>query len=274
MKLFNLGIKYCFKNFGYISLLWLLPSVFVGLFCGPYKIIEFMNAYPTANIETFGDIFAILMPFSWLKLLLAILAIALVAVFLSMVVGGMESHMRSGKFSFKNMFTFVNNDILVVLINIVLLAVIYAVLTFLFGCLAFLFHLMFSGLANVPTILNSIITIILASGFVALYAFITNIFLVNIPNMITNGYSLKEGISSTMQLIGKKGFKLWFSFMLPYVIIVPFVSLLSSTGFVWIANIVCTYLQYMIYSSITMTSFFELSNTPRYDNRKYYNYNK
>lgn len=274
MKLFKLGLKYMFKNFGYMSLLWLLPTVFIGLFCGPYKIIEFVNLYPTTNISNFGDIFAILMPIDWLKVLLGILAIVLVAIFLSMVIGEMESHMRSGKFSFKNMFTFVNNDILVVLINIVLLAVIYTVLTFLFGCIAFLFHLIFSGLAFVPTTLNSIITIVLSCGFVALYVFVTLVFLINIPNMLTNGYSLKEGISSTMQLIGKSGFKLWLSFLLPYVVIIPFVSLLCKTNFVWIANIICTYLQYMLYSSITMTSFFELSNTPRYDNRKYYNYNK
>ncbi|MGN1213212.1 MAG: hypothetical protein ACI4TZ_04135 [Christensenellales bacterium] len=274
MKLFNLGIKYMFKNFGYIALLWLLPAVFVGLFCGPFKIIEFMNLYPTTSISNFGDIFAILMPFDWIKLLLVILAVALVAVFLSMVLGEMESHMRSGKFSFKNMFTLVNNDILVVLINIVLLAVIYALLTFIFGCVSFLFHLMFSGLSNIPTVLNSILTIVLATAFISLYTFITQVFLINIPNMITNGYSLKEGISSTMQLIGKSGFKLWISFLLIYVVIIPFVSLLCKTNVVWIANIICTYLQFMLYSSITMTSFFELSNTPRYDNRKYYNYNK
>lgn len=274
MKLFTLGIKYMFKNFGYMSLLWLIPSVFVGLFCGPFKIIEFMNLYPSANIASFGDIFSILMPVDWLKILLCVLAIALVSVFLSMVFGEMESHMRSGKFTFKNMFTFVNNDILVVLFNIVLLAIIYAILMFLFGSLSFLFHLIFSGLSNIPTVLNSIITIIFASGFLALYIFITVVFLVNIPNMITNGYSLKEGISSTMQLIGKKGFKLWVSYLLPYVVIVPFVSLLCKTDFIWIANIICTFAQYMIYSSVTMTSFFELSNTPRYDNRKYYNYNK
>lgn len=274
MKLFNLGIKYMFKNFGYIALLWLLPSVFVGLFCGPFKIIEFMNLYPTTSISNFGDIFAILMPFDWLKLLLVVLAVALVAVFLSMVLGEMESHMRSGKFSFKNMFTLVNNDILVVLINLVLLAVIYALLTFIFGCVSFLFHLMFSGLSKIPTVLNSIITIVLATAFISLYTFVTQVFLINIPNMITNGYSLKEGVSSTMQLIGKSGFKLWISFLLIYVVIIPFVSLLCKTNVVWIANIICTYLQFMLYSSITMTSFFELSNTPRYDNRKYYNYNK
>ena len=172
------------------------------------------------------------------------------------------------------MFTYVNNDILVVLINIILLAVIYAVLTFLLGSISFLLHLIFSGLSNIPTVLNSVFTIILTCAFLALYVFITVVLLVNIPNMITNGYSLKEGISSTMQLIGKSGFKLWLSFLLPYVIFIPFVILLCDTGFVWIASIVCTYLQYMIYSSTAMTSFFELSGTPRYDNRKYYNYNK
>ena len=139
---------------------------------------------------------------------------------------------------------------------------------------SFLFHLIFSGLTNTPTVLNSVVTIMLASCYLVLLVFITFVFLINIPNMITNGYSLKEGLSSTMQLIGKNGYKLLISFLIPYVVFIPFVSLLVNTSFLWIANFVCTYLQYMIYSCMAMTSFFELSNTPRYDNRKYYNYNK
>jgi hypothetical protein len=263
-----------FKNFGYISLLWILPAVFIGLFLGPFRIIEFMNIYPTTQISNFSGIFSILMPVSFLKVVLCILAVVLVSIFLSMVFGEMENHMRSGKFRFKHIFRFVNNDILVVLVNIVLLAIIYAVLMFLFGSILFLLHLMFSGLSNAPTVINSIVAIVLSAGVIVLFTLITMVFLINIPNMITNGYSLKEGISSTGQLIGKSTMSLLVAYLLPYIIFIPFVSLLCKTNAFWVANIICAFIEFTYYSTLTMTSFFELSNLPRYDNRKYYNYNK
>lgn len=274
MKYFKLATKYMFRNFGYVSLIWLLPALFLGFFCGPFRIIEFLNKYPTTQISQFSNIFEILMPTNWLTILLSVLAIVLVAIFLSMAVGEMESHMRSGKFRFKNLFAHVNNDILVVLVNLVLLAVIYIVLTLIFGSIAFLLHLVLSGLSNVPTVINSILVIVLACASIVLYTFITSVFLINIPNMITNGYSLKEGISSTSQLLGKSSINVLFSYLLPYVIFIPFVSLLCTTNASWVANVICVFVQYAYYSCLTMTSFFELSNMPRYDNRKYYNYNK
>lgn len=274
MKNFSLGLKYMFKNFGFVALVWLLPSVFLGLLCNPFKVVEFVNVYPTTTISSFGDIFAILMPFSWLEVLFGVLGVLIVSLFLSMAFGHMENHMRSGKYNFKNTFNFINNNILVVLANVIILAVLYVLLTFLFGSIAFLFHLLFSGLSNIPTIANSIVTIVFGCGFACLYTFLTVVFLTNIQNMLANGYSLKEGISNTMQLIGKKGFMLLVCYLIPFAIIVPFVSLLCKTNFLWIANILCTYIQFMIYSCMTMTGYFELSNTPRYDNRKYYNYNK
>src|SRR5574344_540815 len=198
MRYIKLGITYMFKNFGYIALAWLLPAVFFGLCISPFRMLEFVGKYPSTVISSFSNIFDILMPISWLKVFLAILGILLVAVFASFVFGEMESHMRSGKLGFKNIFSFVNNNIMVVAINILLLAVIYAVLVFLLGSILFLFHLMFSGLSNLPTTLNVIFAIIFVMAVLALYTLIALTFLINIPNMISNGYSFKEGISSTL----------------------------------------------------------------------------
>lgn len=274
MKFVKLGANYLFKNIWYIALIWILPSIFSGLCCGPFQVIEFMNNYGSTTISSFSDIFTILMPFTLQRILLSILSLILLSIFLSLSVGIMESHMRSGKLRFKEMFSYVNNDILVVLINLVVLAVIYLVLVFLLGSVLFLLHLLLSGLSNIPTILNVIFAIILCSGVMILFTLLSSLFLINIPNMISNGYSFKEGISSTAQLFSKSTFKLLCSYLIPYILIIPFVSLLAKTGTIWLANIICAFVINIYFSTITMTSYFELSDTPRYDNRKYYNYNK
>ena len=272
MRFIKLGGKYTLKNCWWIALLWLVPSVFVGLCCGPFQIVEFMNKYPTTSISSFGDIFKLLMPLSWSRVVFCILGILLVSVSLSLFVGQSESHMRSGKLSFKELFSYVNNDILVVLVNVVVIELINLFINFIFGSVIFLFHLMLSGLSNAPTVLCSIIAIILSVCILLLNCLVLAMFLINIPNMISNGYSFKEGISSTAQLLGKSAFNLILAYILPYAIIIPFVSLLCRTNAFWVANIVCYLILTTYHSGLTMTAYFELSDTNRYDNRKYYNY--
>lgn len=272
MKFIKLGGKYTLKNCWWMALLWLIPSVFVGLCCGPFQVIEFMNVYPTSTISGFGDIFNILMPFGWQQIVFGILAILLVSVVLSMVVGQAESHMRSGKLKFKEIFSYVNNDILVVLVNVVMYVLIEAVLTFIFGSIIFLFHLMTSGLSNTPTVLCSIIAIILCVCLLVLNTLAVSMFVINIPNMISNGYSFKEGVSSTTQLVGKSTFKLLLAYLLPYLLIIPLVSIFCRTNILWLFNIILFLILIVYYSGLSMTAYFELSDTSRYDNRKYYNY--
>ena len=272
MKYFKLGGKYALKNSWWLMLMWLLPSVFVGLCCNPFGLIQFANMYPNSTISHFGDIFAILMPVDWLKFVFLILGILLVSVFLSMVFGQTESHMRSGKLSFKELFSYVNNNVLVVLVNVVFLELINLAVTFLFGCVSFLIHITLSGLANPPTVISSVVVIIIACAVLITTLLLDILFFVNIPNMISNGYSLKEGISSTAQLIGKNTFSLLLAYLIPYVVIIPLVSLLCKTGVAWLANILSFLILTVFYSALTMTAYFELSDTNRYDNRKYYNY--
>lgn len=272
MKFIKLGSTYFFKNSWWMMLIWLLPSIFAGLLIGPFQIVQFMNVYPSTPIGGFSDIFKILMPFEWLKIIFVILGILLVAIFLCMAFGETESHMRSGKLRFKEIFSYVNNDILVTLVNVLLIVVIYAVLTFLLGSILFLLHLLLSGLSNVPTVLNIIIAIVFCVAILIVFTFAVLLFLINIPNMISNGYSFKEGISSTMQLISKNTFKLLLAYLVPYLIIIPLVSGLCRTNALWVANILCFLVTMSYYSSLTMTVYYELSNTSRYDNRKYYNY--
>ena len=240
MKYVKLGFGYTFKHGWYLCIMWLLPAIFLGLCCEPFQIIKFLNVYSDNAISNFADIFKILMPISWKTVIFGILAIVLVSVCLSMAVGQIESHMRSGKLNFKEVLSYVNENILVTLANILVAALIYIILTFLLGAILFLFHLMLSGLSNAPTVLNMIFASIFCAIFLILFLFAISLLMVNIPNMIANGYSFKEGISSSVQLIGKNAFKIVFAYLVPFVVVIPFVSLLCKTNVAWIANILCS----------------------------------
>ena len=140
MKFIKQSFSYMIKNYLYIFLFCIIPVAFIGILNSPFKIIEFMNKYPTSLINNFGELFSLIFNLNWLDFVLGILGIVIFSLFLSIILGHMENHMRSGKNNFKNMHSYVNNNILVVLVNVFALVVAYLVLMFLLACLLFLFH--------------------------------------------------------------------------------------------------------------------------------------
>ena len=62
------------------------------------------NRTYNTTISSFGDLFSILMPFYWQRIVFTLLAVLIVSIFLSMAIGQTESHMRSGKLKFKEIF--------------------------------------------------------------------------------------------------------------------------------------------------------------------------
>ena len=86
MKYIKLSFAYLFKSGWYVWLMWLVPSVFVGFLCSPFKIIEFINKYPKQTITNFGSMLSLMFP-NWLGLLFGILGIILVSIAISMAIG-------------------------------------------------------------------------------------------------------------------------------------------------------------------------------------------
>jgi hypothetical protein len=259
-----------FKNFLWIFLLSLIPAVFVGLLLSPFQIFEFMNIYSALPVINFSSVFLAIMNLSWVSVILIILGLVVTSIFASCIFGQMEKHMRSGKLKFNSIGVYVNNNILVVGANLAILLIMYVVLTFLLSTIIFFLHLIFSGLMSSPTIVNTVIVLIFCSAIFVLFLQLVAIFLLNIPNMAINGYNAKTAFSNSLKLLHKNNFQYMLAMIVPFVLIIPVVSLLSGTSFVWIANLIGFLFVMMYYTSLTMTGYFELSNTARYDNRKYY----
>lgn len=272
MKYIKLSFKYLFKNFLYVFLLALIPAVFLGSLTSPFKTFEFMTNYAGITVNSFGDIFTALFDLKVLPILLGLIGLVVLGIFFSLAIGQMENHMRSGKINYKSMFQYVNNNILVVLVNIFILLVIWFLLQFLLSAILFLLHLVISGLNNTPNVATIIIAVILCSAKFVLFIQIVSIMLINIPNMLISGYPIKQAISNSIKLLNKNNFQYLFSMILPFIIIIPLACVLKG-NWCYLTNILGVLILFLHYSTLCMTSYFELSGTPRYDNRKYYNYN-
>lgn len=273
MKFIRSSLSYLSKNFVYVGLLSLIPAVFMGLLLEPFKIVEFANTYSSTPVLNFNTIFGSILNFSVLTLVVWVVAFILLAIFLSAIMGQMESHMRSGKHNFSSIKEYVNNNIVTLISNLLTLLVIAIVLMFLTSSILFLLHLILSGINTSPTVTNYVISNILLVAIFILYSIIGATFFLNIANMISGGYPFRHSLSNTFRLIQKNALKLGLAVLFPFIFVVILVSaFITLPGAMVYVNVICTWALIMYYSALAMTSYFKLSGTKRYDNTKKYYY--
>lgn len=271
MKNIKDSFVYIYKNFLYLFLFALVPAVLLGVFLSPFKFIEFINTYPSTAISKFADVFYALVDISWIKLLYYVIAVVVLSLFVSLILGMIENHFRSGKRNLKNFKSFINNNIMNVFCNFLMLFIIYFILSFLSTTFIYLFHILISGIGATPNVFS----IIIASLFVVLY-FCLNlgfslISFLNIPNMLINGYNFKNSLGGVFNLLYKNRVELLLGMLIPYIIIIPTISLTTNSKLIILFNILGILICLIYYSSFIMVSYFSLNNLNRYDNRRYYN---
>lgn len=271
MKFIKNSFGYIFKNFLYIFLLSIIPSAFIGGLISPFKTFEFMTNYSTTKVSGFGDIFYSLVNFNWLSILFTLLACVVLAIFVSLTVGQMENHMRSGKLNYKGMSQYLNNNILVIVANIVIWLLIWFVLQLLLSGMIMLNHIIFSGLGTFPNAITIVFAIILCVLKFVLMVQISGVIILTVPNMLISGYPIKQAISNAIKLLNKQNFNFLFAVSVPFVVIIPLACVLKG-GLTYLTNVLGVMLLFIYLTSLSMTSYFELSSISRYDNRKYYNY--
>ncbi len=271
MRYIKLSFKYCVKNILFLFLMSLIPAVFIGSLLSPFKFLEFINNYSSLAVVSFSDIFYSIIDISWLKILFYILAFALISVFSSVVVGEIENHFRSGKRNYGNFKHYINNNLLIILLNLIIFAVINFIVSFLCGTIVYLFHMILSGLNSTANVACVVLAIVFFTLYFCVIGLCGLALLINVPNMMINGYNFKQALSSTISLIGKDFFRLACAYLLPYVLIIPLISIFNFSSIALsIVNTICLIISIMYYSSFALTAYFDLSNITRYDERKYF----
>lgn len=271
MRYIKLNFKYLIKNILFIFLLSLIPAIFMGSLLSPFKFLEFINNYANLVVLGFGDIFNAIIDISPLKILFYIIGFALLGVCVSVIIGFIENHFRSGKRNYINVKNYVNNNILTVLINLLIIVIINFIVTFLCGTIIFLFHIMFAGLKSAPNAGCIIIALIMFTLYLLVISVVSMVLFLNIPNMIINGYTFKQTLSNTINFISKDFMNLLLAQLTPFIAIIPLISIFNFSSIaLHIINCICLIISIMYYTSFVMTAYFDLNNIMRYDNRKYY----
>lgn len=271
MRYIKLSFKYLIKNGLFLFLLSVVPAVFIGTLLSPFKFLEFINNYSGLTVVGFADIFYGVIDISWLKILFYIIGFALLGVCVSVILGEIDGHFRSGKHNYSNFKNHINNNVLVVALNIIAVFIINFILSILAGTIIYIFHIVIAGLNATPNAWCVIIAIIIYTLFFCISNIISFILYLNIPKMLLNGYTLKQTLSSTINSLSNNFISLILGYLVPNLIIIPLVAIFSFSGVAMsFVNIIGVIILIMYNTSYIMVSYYDINNISRYDNRKYY----
>lgn len=259
-------LNYYVKNFLYIAVFCLIPAIFCGLLLKPFAMFEFIANYPNITINNFGDLFMAVYGLNWLDILWIFLGFVLIVIAISLLLGFIESHFKTGKVSWSNSFSLNSNALIVAKISI-MIAIICFVLNLVLMLLMFTVHVIFNndGVATIPAIVINYIFVILSMVVIA--RVFTMLILTGIE-MLINGSPLAVSFSDTTRAIARDGWKIFAVEATLFVVLFILIVLLTLAGVTWLGNIIGLMIFLPIECILGMIVFCEFNGIKRYDKRK------
>lgn len=260
--------RYYFKNFLYIAVFMIIPAVFIGLLLRPFALYEFLAKYPTLSLQNFGDFYLAVYGLEWLDILWIFLGFVLLVIALSLLLGFIESHFKTGKVSFKNTFS-LNSNILNVSKITIMLAVIGYVVNVLLVLIMFLMHEI-CGTSTAGIVVSTILNylFVLAGGWLLVRLF--TLFIITGIEMLINGTPMNVSFSDTTHAVQRGAWQIFaveaVGLGIAFVLSVGFTLLDLS----WLGNILGLLILIPFECILGMVVFFDHNGIKRYDNRRYY----
>lgn len=261
-----------FKTMPYFFFVALIPSAILGFFGAPFaNILYFYDNFdvpirpmPAGFKDVLDDMFGY---FSNGGILIAKFALSLI--FVSLLIGLMERHLRSGRFGFKHPIRRINDSILALLPVFLTGLITQILLSLISSGIVTLSHYIFSDFGSTPTIMSWTVSII---AFIMLQLLVVNIYsmcLLIPPTYMITGYPYMSSASYATKLRHQESFKIFFACLWPYLVIFVIGLICRLVRFFDVpVNILCYVFVYLYFCSLSMTVYYELSGTERMDYKR------
>ena len=270
MNYFKDVFTYFGKNILYMLVFAVVPAVFCGLLLQPFALFEFLAEYPNSTIHNFGEFFLAVFHLEWLDILWIILAFIFLALAVSLLLGFLESHFKTGKHNLVNSFS-LNSNILTVCKILLLLTVVVFVINLILMLLMFLVHVIFNNNASATTASVIINYILVIAGMFPLARVLT-LFTQTCIEMLINGSPMNVSFSDSTHSVARNGPAIFAVeatlFLVIFAVIIGFAYLDLN----WLGNIIGMLLFVPIECILGMCVFFSTNGIRRYDIRKTYVY--
>lgn len=267
MRYIKLTFQYIFsKNFWKLALLSVIPSIlmsFVSTFSSTIKL--FINFFQVTefNFKTIHDWVSDLNSSPWTYYLEMFGIMLLLSLLLSIFIGTMQRHMRTGKFQITNILKRINENIMP---SFASLACVYA-LIFIYGILVSLVTSLWFTLTgdNIATFVLSLIFMIVA--FVIM-VFIISLFSMTAPNIVCTGQKVRDSVSLSIRTVGPKTIDVALSFIVPLIPLFALQIGISFTNISWLQKLADIFMMIAIccyYPTLIFVTYYDLFDRDRED---------
>lgn len=210
VKYIGSAFKYLFKNFIFLFPFALLPSYFLAMSSDVDNLAALAESALAVRTDfDFLQLFTFLSPFNAEGWPFALLFVASCAVFIPMLLGFIEKHMRIGSRSFKGIAGRFNSNFLPTLVVLLLFLLAYELWALLAAGLVYAVSLILDGVACF------ILAVAVLFGANALLAWFASVFLLWLPCMQITGYSYMDSLNFSGQLYVRRRGKLFWAVFLP-----------------------------------------------------------
>ncbi|HEY8424231.1 MAG TPA: hypothetical protein VIL23_05710 [Clostridia bacterium] len=260
------------KTFPYFCLVALIPSCILGIFHTPLSNILFLyennhtpiKSMPVGFLQVLSDMFGYF-DNKWFL----ITQFGLSLIFVSLIIGLMERHLRSGRFGYRHPLRRINESFLGVLPIFITLLIIQILFSLISSGAVVLAHYIFSDFGKAPNALSWSITIVIIIALQLLIIEIYSIMLLIPPVYMITGYPYTSSISYATQLRHKESFKLFFACLWPFLVVFVLGLVGRLIKILIIPFNILSYLYlYLYFCSLSMTAYYELTGTERMDYRR------
>lgn len=270
MKQFAKTISYTIKH-AWLLLLFAVPAALFALFVQSGSLSQFVAEYPNTTILGFNDLFGLLTQVAWQNVLWFVLAGVLLAVALSVFVGMIEKHFKSGTLKL-NFFANINNNILFAITYLVYLFCLVFLYKFVLAVLLYAVHIVFSGMGSVPGAFTFAFAVALVAISFAGLVYLFNYFLLAFPATILNGYNIRTSLSDASELLNKRQFKTNFGMLVVFVIAFLVQLLGQLYGFAVVGNMLVYMMMAGFLPLYGFVCYYDYANLKRYDLPKQFKY--
>lgn len=233
MKYIKLTFQYIGgKSFWKLIIITLLPSLLFAIFASFSKVAKFFINFFKQDLVNFKNIYSNLTDVSLNYLLLIVLSLIVFSAIISIIIGTLQRHMRTGKFAIKNIFKRINENFLPSIFTLLLL---YALIYF-FGLsisLIIAFWISITGSKIATLILSACFTFILF----LLFSYCTALFSLICPFMVATGANVFAAISASIRSARNHIKNIMFAFVLPLIPLF-FLQYMSALINIWVFHLI------------------------------------
>ena len=276
VKYVKMTSKYLISHIFRLLALSIIPAAVVAFFMQPEGVGLIIPTTAVSGVEKFSDIFFLVFKRELITRYPYMIPVGLVLMLLciSYTMGIEEKHFKTGKLSFRQPLSTLNNCVPPVFKVFTLLALIYVVYKILVVCVLTLFVFVLENLGAASLWVSVVVGILSAIGFIALLVSVRPLMFAS-ATMLVYGYSFKDAISSAIGLNGAdEKTSLNFALIFPFIIYLVVSSLMVGLSVPVLAQeivnsvMIALIMQYV--TTYVLVAMFELSGIERRDCKKYY----